>query len=265
MYTATILPQNLTSQTINSRFHMALAHLLDQPGYEEYSAFFKKVGKIPGRFVMMDTGLIEGDARPVEELVDKAKRYNVDEMVLNDVFMKKEETLVTSAAALEYVKKHHPSVRTMAVPQGNGVLEWIECAKEMLTWDVDTIGIPKVLTNLDGPHARLWALEEIQAFIGNKDIHLLGCWETPLELTVIENYTAQNKIKPVRSVDSVIAYAYAKEGLRISDDNRPQGVINFRKGECDPYLLRENITTWVDAAMSLEQKRQRDAGVYRIW
>lgn len=252
MKTASILPQGLLKHAAADDYHMALAHLIGKDGYEEYTNFFEAIGQFQDKFLIMDTGLIEGDPRPIDELVEKAKRLWADEMVLPDVFENKDETLRESHDALEYVEHHLPNIRKMAVPQGVDIHDWFECAKEMLTWPIDTIGIPKVLCRDGGMHARLEAITMIQPYLGDKEIHLLGCWDSPLELKLIENHVRSGKIKPVRGVDSAIAYVYANKGIRITDDERPAGAIDFKDGTADAELLEYNLSVWRSEAATLE-------------
>lgn len=253
MKTATILPQAFLHLTKDDDYHMALAHLVGKAGFEDYTKFYEEVGKDKDKFLIMDTGLIEGDARPIEELIEKAAQLNADEMALNDVFMDADQTLITSYQALTKVKDSGLKIRTMGIPQGTHLDEWVMCAKEMLRWDIDTLGIPKVLFKLEGFKGRLNALMEIQEQLAQKkvDIHLLGCWETPLELKMIEAAVRQGLIAPVRGVDSAIAYAYAREGIRITDDARPEGAINFAAQECPLDILDFNIKVWKHEAMTL--------------
>lgn len=260
MKTATILPQKFLYLTKDDDYHMALAHLIGKEGFEQYTEFFKAVGEDPNKFLMLDTGLIEGDPRPIEELLEKAKMLGADEMALPDVFMDHQATLRKSYEALEYVQNDYARngnkdkgkyLNLMAIPQGTCHEDWVACAKEMLTWPVQTIGIPKVLYKLEGMRGRLDALIAIQDVLGDKEVHLLGCWETPLELKLIENATRAGYIKPVRGVDSAIAYAYAKEGLRITDAERPQGPINFGAQEVDMDILKYNIKVWKEEAATL--------------
>ncbi len=260
MKTATILPQKFLHLVKDDDYHMALAHLIGKEGFEQYTEFFKAVGEDPNKFLMLDTGLIEGDPRPTEELLEKAKMLGADEMALPDVFMDHQATLRQSYEAMEYVqndyarhgnndKSRYPNL--MAIPQGTCHEDWVACAKEMLTWPVQTIGIPKVLYKLEGMRGRLDALTAIQDALGDKEVHLLGCWETPLELKMIENATRAGHIKPVRGVDSAIAYAFAKEGLRITDAERPQDPINFGAQEVDMDVLKYNIKVWKEEAATL--------------
>lgn len=244
MKAATIVPQPYLHLIANEDYYMALAHLIGKAGFESYTEFHKEVGHDPNKFLVLDTGLIEGDPRPIEELVEKAAYLKADEMVLPDVFMDKDETLRESHEALMYVQSVYPTVRMMAVPQGRSLEEWIECAREILTWPVHTIGVPKVLTKLAGRDGRIMALEAIQEHLGDKEVHMLGCWESPLELKLIENQVRDGKLKPVRGVDSAIAYVYARAGLRISEAERPEGAIDFSAKEADEEILRYNIALW---------------------
>lgn len=266
MHTATILPQHFLDMIQDEPYLMALGNLIGAPGFENYTQFYAWAGKDPNKFVMLDTGLIEGNARPVEELLEKAKAIYADEMALNDIFMDHTATLKESWNALQYIKSQgddHP--RLMAIPQGTSLEDWIACAKEMLTWDIDTIGIPKVLTKLEGRDARLHAIIALEEFIGDKHIHLLGCWDTPLELKVIENATRAGTISAVRGCDSAIAYAYARSGLKITEAARPEGEINFGAMNCDLALLRYNIDVWKEEAMTLPPLDGGDTPkIYRI-
>lgn len=258
MKTATILPQAFLNYAKNDDYHMALAHLIGKAGFEDYTNFYREAGNNHSKFLIMDTGLIEGDARPTSELIEKAKFVYADEMVLNDVFMDASATLQTSWQALKEVEADGIEIRKMGIPQGTHLQEWVECAKEMIKWDIDTIGVPKVLCKLEGMQGRLRALREIQDIIGDKQIHLLGCWETPLELKMIEAATRDGLIAPVRGVDTAIAYAYAREGIRITDDARPEGAINFAAQECDLDVLQYNIDIYKREAATLPPRGEED-------
>lgn len=266
MKAATIVPQPYLHLIANDDYFMVLAHLVNKEGFEPYTEFYREMGQDPRRFLILDTGLIEGDPRPIEELVEKAAYLHADEMVLPDVFMNKDETLRESHEALAYVESVYPEIRLMAVPQGQSLDEWLECAKEMLTWPVHTIGIPKVLTKLAGRDGRLMALEAIQEWLGDKDVHMLGCWESPLELKLIENQVRAKNIKPVRGVDSAIAYVYARAGLRISEAERPAGAIDFSAKDADEELLRYNIELWKSECATLPPLNSGGSNkVLRIW
>lgn len=245
MKAAVILPQQFLHLTKEDDYHMALAHLVGKPGFEDYTEFYKNIGHAADKFLMLDTGLIEGDARPTSELIEKARMLKADEMILNDVFMDGDATLDSTWKALVEVDKSGLDIRTMGVPQGNSLEEWVTCAKEMVRWNIDTIGVPKVITSFAGPFGRLHAILLLQQYLpADKEIHLLGCWESPIELKAIEAARHDMNLVPVRGVDSAIAYAYAREGLRITDDERPEGEINFAAKVCDMDVLAYNIAVY---------------------
>lgn len=132
MKAAIILPQAFLRFGAYNDYHMALAHLIRKDGFVEYTRYYQSVGQDPNQFLMLDTGLIEGDPRPVEELIEKAKFISADEMALNDVFMDREGTLIETYDALNKVKANGIDIRTMGIPQGNCLADWVKGAREML-------------------------------------------------------------------------------------------------------------------------------------
>jgi hypothetical protein len=264
MHAATIVPQSYLDLIKDQYYHLALAHLVGKDGFELYTDFYKRMGDNPDKFLIMDNGLIEGDPRPIEELINKALYLNADEIVLPDIFQHHDETLVAAHDALLHVEDIEPALGTMVVAQGRDLDDWVACAKEILTWPITTIGIPKVLVQSDGPHARLLALERIQEHLGDKQVHLLGCWSSPLELKTIENYVRAGKIKPVRGVDSAIAYVYSRIGLRMSEDERPIGKIDFNAVDANWDALLYNIDMWQKETETLPQLGKSDK-ISKMW
>lgn len=245
MLSATIVPQAFLHMVADHPYNMALGHLVQKEGFEAYTAFYREKGQDPNSFLMLDTGLIEGDARPTSELIEKARYMHADEMAVNDVFMDREGTLAASWKALNEIKASGLEIRTMGIPQGNCLEDWLLCAEEMIEWGFDTIGVPKVLVKLEGMNGRIDALRNLGNMMkSEQQIHLLGCWETPLELSRISAGVRDGVLVPVRGVDSAIAYAYAREGIRITDDERPQGEINFGAQTCDLDVLEYNIRVY---------------------
>lgn len=246
MQAATILPQPYLNLIKDETYHLALAHLIDKEGFEQYSVFYHQIGMAPNKFLIMDNGLIEGDPRPIEELVQKASLIGADELVLPDVFQDTYHTLKVADAALEYMDANRVELRTMIVPQGNSYEQWLDCAKKMIGWNVSTISIPKIVTKMAGRDGRLKALVDLQELLHEfeVDVHLLGCWDSPLELKVIENAVRAGEIRPVRGVDSAIAYVYARSGFKMSEAPRPEGKIDFAAKDAVESALIYNIGMW---------------------
>jgi len=134
----------------------------------------------------------------------------------------------------------------MAVPQGNTIEEWLQCAKHMLDWPIASIGVSKFCTPQYGPHARyrcVQALRELELSLGRDPIavHLLGCWEDPREIGEVA------KVFDIRGCDSIIAYWFSQADLIMdtSMNTRPEGHPDFDNGLYpDPRLLATNIERW---------------------
>lgn len=255
MKVATILPQTYLNHVQHDTYHMCLANLIGEPGMEEYTNFYREQANHPAKYVIMDNGLIEGNPRPISELVAKAKSLQADEFILPDVFRDGIATLEAIDAA--YEEACSSDIRMMAVPQGNTLDEWLNCACEIIGSfrEVEVIGIPKVLVDIAGRDGRLLAIEQLtklSPMLKHKQIHLLGCWKTPLEVLTIDKASESGIIPMVRGVDSAIAYVYARAGIRIDSDDRPDSnPIDFRGGEIEnDKLLSKNIRMWKAASDS---------------
>lgn len=255
MKVATIVPQNYLQLTRNDDYLMCLGHLIGAPGMSEYTDFFLWAAA-EGRFVIMDNGLIENDPRPITELADKAHRIGASEMIMTDVFRDKNATLKAIAEGVKALEGiEHP--RLMLVPQGDSVDEWVECAHELIcTYSrMDfTIGVPKVLVHLGGRDGRIEALTKLVErcpVAKHKTYHLLGCWTTPLEITIIDKLVRQGTLPNIRGVDSAIPFVYARAGKTLDSQDRPDSEpINFEYSKVNPLLLRRNIAHWRRAADS---------------
>ena len=246
MKTATILPPKYLPLISGHVYHMCLAHLIKDFTYDPYTAFYREQAK-KGNYVIMDNGVIEGDQRPIEEIVKKALSVGANEIILPDVMLDQAATLDASYKALKWVKDNFP-LKVMVVPQGKDLDEWIGCAIAMIDWDIDCIGIPKILTKLGGRDARLEVLSRLGNKLRGLDIHLLGCWNSALELTMIERAAQDKQIRPVRGVDSALPFIYAKAGVQIDESDRPNVSIDFNETDVDERLIETNIRLWKDAA-----------------
>lgn len=255
---ATIVPQRYLSLVKEDTYHMALAHLINKPGMEEYTKFFKSAGADENSYVIMDNGLIEGDPRPIEELLAKANAINADELILPDVFRDSKATLRAVDSAATYLQNHTAdmgSLGFMAVPQGNTLEAWLSCATLLMDYPMITcLGIPKVLVDIAGRDGRYIAIQKLAERLEDIDarqpeIHLLGCWRTPLELSIIAKGVLQKHLPTIRGVDSALAYVAARAGIKLTDGDRPDNEpIDFMDGAIEKEnLLKYNIMLWNDS------------------
>lgn len=255
MKVATILPQSYLHICEDEDYLMALAHLINKPGMEAYTAFFKRKGLDENTYLIMDNGVIEGDPRPINELLTKAIEIHANELILPDCFRNSTETLRMVDEATLYLANHSMDItgmNFMAVPQGETLEQWLSCAVLLLDNPaVGCIGVPKVLVDIAGRDARYVAISKLADRVGDfggRDIHLLGCWKTPLEVSMIAKGVLQGDLPEVRGVDSIIAYNMARAGIKINCDDRPnQDPIDFADGKIEnEVLLAHNILIWKD-------------------
>ena len=251
---ASIVPQNYLKYTKNHDVHMALACFIDEHGYEDYTRFFKEKRK-KDSFLILDNGVIEGNPMSFEDCVKKARSIHADEIVLPDVYKNAIDTYYKIEEAIEYYLDNHEfnhEFSLMAVPQGSDMEEWVTCATKIIDdfgQYIDTIGIPKhLIDTCKDRDARLIAISNLYEKVSDLyrwNIHLLGCWNTPLEVLVCAKAADQQIIPPIRSCDSAMPYVYAQKNMKFSDGDRPYNEpIDFKKGKCNSLWLRYNNKTW---------------------
>jgi hypothetical protein len=249
MKAATIVPTPYLHLTKEDDYQMALAHLVGVN--KVYTEYFMDRGR-EGKFIIMDNGVVEGDQRPLNELAEKAVRINANEVILPDKIYDTSATLRNSYNALEKFKTMGVPFRFMAVPQGNTPAQWYACAQEMLTWDIDTIGISKFTTpkfvNFQG-NARKACFGMLISLGCQKNIHFLGCWNDPKEMWNLASCEQLDvpQARLIRGTDSIIAYAYARNNQYLtSQQKRLIKEIDFDASDANEALLLANIECWRD-------------------
>ena len=251
---ASIVPQNYLDFTDEADIHMALACFVGEPGYERYTHFFKELRK-PDSFLIMDNGVIEGNPMSFEECVRRADMIHADEIILPDVYKDNQATYDAVKEAITYYIQNDMfdhKFRLMVVPQGNSMEDWLNCAENILTSFgayIATVGIPKhLIDTCNERDGRLIAISNLWERVPNLnewDLHLLGCWKTPLEVLVCNKASEQGIIPTIRSCDSAIPYVYARHNIRFSDGDRPDyDPIDFKQGKCSEIYLAYNIAAW---------------------
>lgn len=255
---ATIVPTAYLGFTDKDEYFMCLAHLIgggDQ--FNPYSTFFLQKAAAKNTFVIMDNGAAEGAQPEWNVVYRRARLIQPQEIILPDTIYDQHKTCVDSRLALIQCMNHtkdHPSLRYMAVPQGNNLKELVACAREMVKWPIHTLGISKFITPKGGYWARMQFLEalrdddEIWRYLQQLDIHLLGCWTHPMEIYGTVKALAEHKERPIyiRSTDSAIAFNWTKRGadLMADDSDRPDQHTDFDAKDIDIALLGHNIYTW---------------------
>jgi len=252
MRCATIVPTPYLHLTKDDGYLMALAHLIGVD--KEYTDFFIERGR-EGRFILMDNGVVEGDQRPLKELVEKALLINASEIILPDTIYDSTKTLADSWAAMQELRGILGGTLPfglMAVPQGIHYEEWHRCASVMVNWDISAIGVSKFVTpkytEFKG-RARRACFGALASLGCTKDVHFLGCWDDPSELADLATLQSLKTptAKMIRGTDSAIAYAYARKGKVLTPKNqRPMEEIDFAANDALQASLEVNIERWRD-------------------
>lgn len=260
MKVATILPKKHLHLTKDDDYFMCLAPAVAADA--EYAKFFQDRAA-EGKYVIMDNGVIEGEPKPIEELIELALSINATELVLPDIFREKDATLRAVFSALDKVAISPYKGKVMAVAQGSNYEENRECLEMFMNWPINAVGLPKVMThdNKD-TQARIrianWFLKQMDEFheVMNRmpawgmELHLLGCWGAPLEIGMAKSRTGDR----IRGVDSGIAFMYTKRNMLISDGPKEYVHIDFSNDEVNEELLKENIKEWKESCTNVSRR-----------
>jgi hypothetical protein len=247
MEIATIVPTAYLHLTRYDNYFLALAQ---QVGVDRaYTQFFRERAD-EGKYVIMDNGAAEGTQPEWKTIIDRGLMINATELVLPDKLHDAKGTLKASAAAIQYLQEAWlmDHFKLMAVPQGRTPEEYIDCALEMLSWPIHTLGISKFMTVLLGPTARYQFLEQLNARAQENcilesrwvdvELHLLGCHISPQEIAHISSEYH------IRGTDSSIAWLYASEGLHMINEDKPIKHLDLNDTSTDSYLLAFNAHIW---------------------
>lgn len=227
---AHIVPVSHLYDTLDNQYHMCLAHLVDCTEYREHFASLTAKGK----FVLMDNGAAEGCQLKPEKLFDMYELIQPTEIVLPDTLFDSASTIQKSRTFLLQMEQMGVKYRTMAVPQGANLEEWIACARILIKDSrINSFGISKFLNVATGDrYIRFKACQALAGLIieyGRQDleVHLLGCVEGPLVVKM-----CQEAFPFVRGCDSAFAYLQAQKNkmMSLQDDYRPSGTIDFIGG-----------------------------------
>lgn len=234
---AHIVPVSHLYDTLDNQYHMCLAHLVECTEYREHFASLTAKGK----FVLMDNGAAEGCQLKPEELFDMYELIQPTEIVLPDTLFDPASTIQKSRQFLVMMENVgvYGKYRTMAVPQGNTLDEWIACARIFIKdRRINSFGISKFLNVATGDrYVRFKACQALAGLIAeygrdDLEVHLLGCDEGPLVVKM-----CQEAFPFVRGCDSAFAYLQAQKNkmMSLQDDSRPSGTIDFIDG---PWFAR---------------------------
>jgi len=240
MKIATIVPTAHLNLIAFERYHMALAHVARKS--ERYAKWFFDQS-CTGAFILLDNGAAElGSGVDVDLLVDTASRVRAAEVIVPDKLSNGRETLKMGELALANPAFLDGPWTLMCVPQGQTELEYLQCAREMSNWPIDSIGISRFLVDRGMVQSRIEVIPKLLDIFGtNVDYHLLGCPDDPLEAFQI------NQAYPgiIRGTDSGIASLFTQINKRMDGPGYEKPRIELRfDSELDADLLKLNVILW---------------------
>lgn len=243
---AVIAPTGQTVRYCRTNYHLALAHLKDN---WEYTNFYSRTAV--GHLILDNSVMELGTAVDFDFLCDAVDAFIPDELILPDVPLDDKATYKNAVEYAPRFKELYPSMKLMAVPQGDDLVCWMkDYYKYLQVPEVDTIGIPKHRKGM-----RLNILHEISKDRPSSwDHHLLGTWGDPInELPLVAK-----KFPWVRGVDSKLPVRLGNLGIAIHP-KRGVMVERYQLPEMDmvvaedlfPILTDHNIQVmreWADGA-----------------
>ncbi len=201
-------------------YHLLLAHdvLNNQTEWAEWSKAMK-IANGGHHHVIMDSSVIElGAPVDIEHIVAAAEVVGARTIVLPDIIGDFEATmaLIDDAMRNEHVNKF----RTMLVPQGMTLEQYIQSLEAFRQFNFDYIGLPRDATRWMPSRAPLahlcWIMHP------TKEIHLLGMSNESIADDFITAITCRN----IMGIDSAVPVRAGQKNIRFSlarTDYGPRG------------------------------------------
>lgn len=196
-------------------------------------------------YKIMDNSIIElGEAFTLEDLIKEARKCKVDEIILPDVFQDGKATLSLVKDSINYLKDNDilGEFKLQAVCHGRTIEEFKKSFEELnKIKEIDVIGIPKVLTKTFGNRCELYDVFKNT----NKEIHLLGCWDSFNELKVLP----KEAFSKIRSLDTCLISLLSQNGNDAFNTKRPSKTIDFNKTRVNIsnyYKMNEQLTNYIN-------------------
>lgn len=193
--------QYLEELSVQSKFHLVLAHLLDSD--PEYLRFYQERSE-QGDYIIMDNGAFElGESYAPEKLIDLAKRVGADRVVLPDYPFQPAQT--TIMAAVNWGQKvKDAGFDTLFIPQSEvgDITGWTASYLwASVSEVVDGIGIsilaaPSALPHIHDAYARVCLMQILKQLdiLSDKYHHCFGAIDVALEIPSLLSFGVVNSI-----------------------------------------------------------------------
>lgn len=111
-------------------FYLALAHLIDDNGSNDYARFHRREAE-KGRRVILDNGLFEGAQVSTEALVQRARAIKASVVCAPDVLYDSKATIKEFKQFIKYKHELGLVCDIMGIPQADNPNDWWECFQFM--------------------------------------------------------------------------------------------------------------------------------------
>lgn len=221
-------------------FYLALAHLIDDDGKNEYARFHRREAQ-QGKRVILDNGLFEGAQVSTDQLLRRAEVIGAQVVCAPDVLFDSKGTIKAFKQFIKDKQELGAVFDVMGIPQANNPVEWWECFQFMQSQsDCNMVGlsilsVPESFATsareagyadgITGP--RCYLIRELYALsvlsgTRLKPMHLLGLGESYGDVVLA------NRLLPrdVVSNDSSSTFVHGAAKVRYRQDgNIPGGKI----------------------------------------
>ena len=233
--------------------YLALAHLIDDEGQNDYARFHRREA-LKGRRVILDNGLFEGAQVSTDSLLQRARAINASVVCAPDILYDSAGTIKEFKQFIRAKQELGLVCEVMGIPQADNPADWWECYRYFdLSKDCDLIGlsilaVPQSFGELVGGRdqitaSRVHLIRELYAHTS-----LLGRRSTPCHLRGLgesyEDIQLANQLMPsIVSNDTSSAFVHGMYGVRYRDD-----------GTWDGGKIREKLDFDLPAAEEYDHK-----------
>lgn len=232
-------------------YHFILAHMLLKD--KDYVKFYKQSTK----FKILDNGCAElGKSIETDKLLKLAIEYNVDMLVLPDIWMNGVKTRKESLDALVELQKKNKKIQFMFVIQGNSIHDFYNCYsyfegegylsnwKKRVTYGIPYMTCAKIYAPFspnkrddDVTNARIRVIQECD-FTDNEGylypLHLLGAgFNFSQEISFMKHYPQ------IMTADTSTPFVLAANGIKLDKYGLFERVIG-KAGTLDFYAKFDN-------------------------
>lgn len=121
--------------------YLALAHLIDDEGTNDYARFHRREAD-KGRRVILDNGLFEGAQVDTESLLRRARAINASVVCAPDILYDSAGTVKEFKAFIKAKQDFGLHAEVMGIPQASNPDDWWDCFRFMdLSSDCNIIGL----------------------------------------------------------------------------------------------------------------------------